>query len=54
MNRPHKIIWHEGMFLTPHHFQQWDRYYEQLLHDRVRAVNPFGWGSLKYDWIKRT
>lgn len=44
MNRPHKIIWHEGMFLTPHHFQQWDRYYEQLLHERVRAVNPFGWG----------
>jgi type VI secretion system protein ImpJ len=34
------------MFLTPHHFQQWDHYYEQLLHERVRAVRPFGWGVI--------
>lgn len=46
MSRPHKIIWHEGMFLTPHHFQQWDHYFEQLLHERVRAVRPFGWGVI--------
>lgn len=44
MGRSHKIIWHEGMFLTPHHFQQWDRYYEQLLQERLRVVRPFGWG----------
>ncbi|NGZ97952.1 MAG: type VI secretion system baseplate subunit TssK [Nitrospira sp. WS110] len=46
MSGPHKIIWHEGMFLTPHHFQQWDHYYEQILHERVRAVRPFGWGVI--------
>src|SRR5574340_3772 len=46
MSGPHKIIWHEGMFLTPHHFQQWDHYYEQLLHERVRAVRPVGWGVI--------
>jgi len=44
MSRRHKVVWHEGMFLTPHHFQQWDGYYDQLLHERLRAVSPFGWG----------
>ncbi len=32
------------MFLTPHHFQQLDSYYEDLLHFRVNALTPFGWG----------
>jgi type VI secretion system protein ImpJ len=32
------------MFLTPHHFQQWDRYYENLLQQRLRSVAPLAWG----------
>jgi type VI secretion system protein ImpJ len=39
-----KVVWGEGMFLTPHLFQQADRYYEHLLHFRLRALVPFGWG----------
>jgi type VI secretion system protein ImpJ len=39
-----KVVWGEGMFLTPHLFQQADRYHEQILDFRVRAVVPFGWG----------
>ncbi len=39
-----KVLWTEGMFLTPHHFQQWDRYYENLLNQRMRAQAPLGWG----------
>jgi type VI secretion system protein ImpJ len=26
-----KIIWSEGLFLQPHHFQQHDRYLEHLI-----------------------
>src|SRR5687767_1895117 len=32
------------MFLTPHHFQQADRYYEHLITRRIRAVRSYGWG----------
>ena len=39
-----KVVWSEGMFLTPHLFQQGDRYYESLLHGRLRLLGPFCWG----------
>ncbi len=32
------------MFLTPHHFQQLDSYYEDLFNLRVNSLTPFGWG----------
>ncbi len=40
-----KVLWSEGLFLTPHHFQQWDRYYEDLLNFRLRAITTFMWGA---------
>jgi type VI secretion system protein ImpJ len=39
-----KVAWSEGMFLTPHLFQQGDRYHEYLLHFRMAALEPFWWG----------
>lgn len=39
-----KVLWSEGLFLTPHHFQQWDRYHEDLLNFRIRALTTFMWG----------
>ena len=44
MERKHKVVWAEGMLLTPQHFQQWDQYYDQLLIERLRLLSPFGWG----------
>ncbi|MBZ0134862.1 MAG: type VI secretion system baseplate subunit TssK [Planctomycetes bacterium] len=44
MEQQQKVLWNEGMFLTPHHFQQWDRYYEHLLQQRLRNLSPLGWG----------
>ncbi len=44
MNPYQKVLWTEGLFLTPHHFQQWDRYYEELLSSRIRTLSPFSWG----------
>lgn len=34
------------MLLTPHHFQQWDNYHEELLNSRVEALAPYPWGVL--------
>ena len=39
-----KVIWSQGMFLQPHHFQQEARHVEQLLDSRVRATGPHAWG----------
>ena len=44
MSKYRKIVWNEGMLLTPHHFQQWDNYHEELLNSRVRSVLPFEYG----------
>jgi type VI secretion system protein ImpJ len=39
-----KVLWSEGMFLTPHHFQQWDRFHEHQLQQRLKFAAPQGWG----------
>ena len=46
MSQYRKIVWNEGMLLTPHHFQQWDNYYEELLNSRIRSIQPFEYGVL--------
>jgi type VI secretion system protein ImpJ len=46
MSRYRKVVWSEGMLLTPHHFQQWDNYFEELLGSRLAALAPYGWGVL--------
>ena len=46
MSKYRKIVWNEGMLLTPHHFQQWDNYHEDLLNTRVRSMMPFEYGIL--------
>jgi type VI secretion system protein ImpJ len=44
MTRYRKVLWYEGMMLYPHHFQQWDNYYEELLDERLAALAPYSWG----------
>jgi type VI secretion system protein ImpJ len=46
MSRNRKIVWNEGMLLTPHHFQQWDNYYEELLSSRLSSLTAYEWGVL--------
>jgi type VI secretion system protein ImpJ len=41
---PNKPVWSEGVLVSQHHFQQQDRYHEQLLADRVRAIVHYDWG----------
>lgn len=39
-----KVLWTEGLFLQPHHFQQADRYTEALVGGLARRIRPYGWG----------
>jgi type VI secretion system protein ImpJ len=39
-----KVIWTQGMFLQPHHFQQETRHIEHLVDARVRATGRHAWG----------
>ncbi len=39
-----KVVWSEGMFLQPQHFQQQDRYFERLLRERLQGQVPHSWG----------
>jgi type VI secretion system protein ImpJ len=39
-----KVIWSEGMFLQPHHFQQQDRYVESLLRRSGSNLRSYAWG----------
>jgi type VI secretion system protein ImpJ len=46
MSRYRKIVWNEGMLLTPHHFQQWDNYFEDQLATRVGSIAQYAYGVL--------
>ena len=39
-----QIQWHEGMLLSPHHFQQSDLRHHQVLIHHLSLVSPFHWG----------
>ena len=39
-----KVLWSEGLFLRPQHFQQQERYLENLVERRGRAIRSYGWG----------
>lgn len=39
-----KVLWTEGLFLRPQHFQQQERYLESLVERRGRSGAPWNWG----------
>lgn len=51
MSWNNKVIWSEGMFLRPQHFQQQTRYMESYIENRCAGFGKYGWGftSLKID-----
>jgi type VI secretion system protein ImpJ len=44
MSNFNKVVWSEGLFLRPHHFQQQDRYFERYVEMRCHALAPHSWG----------
>jgi type VI secretion system protein ImpJ len=51
MKNAQRVVWSEGMFMSPHHLQQQDLYHENLLDLRLAAVEPYPWGvaSVEFD-----
>jgi type VI secretion system protein ImpJ len=47
VNNPSKVLWSEGLFLRPQHFQQQDRYHEARLNQTASALHPYSWGVRK-------
>jgi type VI secretion system protein ImpJ len=47
MMQENKVIWLEGMFLQPQHFQQNDRYVEGLIQANISAMDKNFWGFSK-------
>ena len=39
-----RVLWSEGLFLQPHHFQQHDRYLEHLVESQAGLGCPYPWG----------
>ena len=50
MSIPSKVLWGEGVFLRPQHFQQQDRYHEARLHQTAQALHPYLWGVRRIEW----
>ena len=39
-----KVLWGEGLFLRPQHFQRQDAYHEGRLVEMSRTLHPYAWG----------
>lgn len=44
MNVLSKVVWSEGMYLAPHHFQVQSRYFEDALHFATSSMLPWAYG----------
>ena len=51
MSRHRRVVWSEGMLLSPQHLQQWERHAHHAADQRLRALQPFasGFTELKLD-----
>lgn len=44
MSNRSRVVWADGMFLRPQHFQQHDRGLESLLDNRIASLSQYAWG----------
>ncbi|MDD5461305.1 MAG: type VI secretion system baseplate subunit TssK [Methylococcales bacterium] len=49
MSQNNKVIWTEGMFLRPQHFQQQDRNFQSWIETRCGALQSYGWGLTLFE-----
>ena len=47
-NLPLSVLWHEGMLMSPQHFQMNDKYVMKLANFRSFAVNQLAWGVVDF------
>lgn len=44
MSDNNRIVWSEGLFLRPQHFQQQERHLETWIEGRAGSLRPYAWG----------
>jgi type VI secretion system protein ImpJ len=44
MSDNNRVVWSEGLFLRPQHFQQQERYLEAYIEGRTATLHPYSWG----------
>lgn len=49
MSLDSKVVWSEGMFLSPQHFQQQERYMERYVSGKCEAYGAYGWGVSDFE-----
>jgi len=49
LTRHAKVLWGEGLFLRPQHFQQQDAYHEAQVRQALLTAQPFAWGLRTLD-----
>src|ERR1700681_4971682 len=50
MSDRNKVIWSEGLFLQPQHFQQQERYFERYVEARCQSLVPHSWGFTEIEF----
>jgi type VI secretion system protein ImpJ len=50
MSANSRVIWSEGLFLQPQHFQQQERYVERFVETRCRSLVPHAWGFTEIEF----
>lgn len=48
-NNYNRVIWSEGLFLRPQHFQQTERFLESWIECRIRSGFPYGYGFTRLE-----
>ena len=53
MSKTTKVLWGEGLFLRPQHFQLQDQFHENALNEVARTLHPYYWGvrCVKFDTV---
>jgi type VI secretion system protein ImpJ len=50
MSAFNKVLWSEGLFLKPQHFQQQNRFLERFLETRCGSLRSHTWGCIELDF----
>ena len=50
MSVHNRVIWSEGLFLQPQHFQQQERYLERYVEARSQSLVPHSWGFTEIEF----
>ena len=50
MSAYNRVIWSEGLFLQPQHFQQQERYFERYVEARCGSLVPHSWGFTEIEF----